>query len=1195
MRRARPNDGFALLITITLLAFLVLLLLALAAFTRVETRVAGNQQQLSQARQNALVGLGAALGQLQRLAGPDQRATATADTGFAGGASDGTRHWTGVWGNANPADDYRSEPAFLGWLVSGNESNPFAVDTSAASFGRVTTPATPTYRPADAVTLEGAETHGALATGVKVKGREARVMIGPGSAADSGGYTVAPLVDIEVSADLIPGMSGATDTPVGRYAWWVGDEGVKARLNVVDPWTTTASNARERFQRLLTVQRNGIELVTTDGTATFGLRYNTEGADPARAQFIDRLGNTLSLGQAGLLPGFDDEVGRTALRRRYHDLTAVSRGVLADQLRGGLRKDLTVLFETAPSAWTGSLKTSLDGVSATYAGARRIADFQDGRLYGAGYSMNASVAADARSPVAATWEQVRSFYHYASSNNGTVGAVSRTDDRMGVFPLVSRWGLSFDLEAAAGAGGTLHLFPHVVLWNPYNVTVEGSYRVRVEFAADSQDNTTAKRIYFVTPRREADGTPIDELPYEVYHNELIVPSARAGTGKYSDRTLEFTLESVAIPPGMAVVFSAKATRPYDETEPALNLMAPGYRTDVSFTRPVPHSFTSRQVEDSALVLANIDGGNGGTVSFHLLDSSGDALQLIDAPGLRNDYVHVSRNNGVLPIEVTMARDGGFVGFRDLSASSPGADSQVGFAFLNSLQASDSRYNWLAQINQRAASIGKAWFEWGAGFAGTANWMMAGPRADRWNIEVDTGDSTRTYIGPNHGPAFSTANSPSLVKQAVLFHLPRAETPVLSLGQLQHAALSSTPSGHEPTYALGNAYPTPHIRQDRLLRPNELSGSIPSASEAHLTDVSYLLNRALWDRFYFSGTPDLPADVLQARIDAGDAPPGGRLRYLAMPDAGAVRDFDRAAAHLAVDGAFNVNSASVEAWTALLAGLRGVNVNPASGATATGMNGTPYVRTPHAPAGSGPSTAADNWAGYRLLTDAQVRPLAVALRDEVRARGPFLSLADFVNRSLVAYSDDPFNPGLGGTLQSALDRVSRSGASNSSLRVNWTYLERDRPTTSSVQLPTEVAETWEQGDTSRTYYRENIRAPRRGTTNTGRAKGAMAPGFLSQADMLSALGPALAARSDTFTIRAYGEMVNPMLAPNDPGYIVGRSWCEAVVQRLPEYVDLTNAPEVPPVTGTTVNLTSENQLFGRRFAVTFFRWLSPADL
>src|SRR5687768_3740536 len=76
--RRGPTGGFALLITITLLSFVVVLLLGLAVYTRVETSVAGNTQRQAQARENALLGLNVALSQLQKYAGPDTRVTATA-------------------------------------------------------------------------------------------------------------------------------------------------------------------------------------------------------------------------------------------------------------------------------------------------------------------------------------------------------------------------------------------------------------------------------------------------------------------------------------------------------------------------------------------------------------------------------------------------------------------------------------------------------------------------------------------------------------------------------------------------------------------------------------------------------------------------------------------------------------------------------------------------------------------------------------------------------------------------------------------------------------------------------------------------------------------------------------------------------------------------------------------------------------
>jgi len=92
-------------------------------------------------------------------------------------------------------------------------------------------------------------------------------------------------------------------------------------------------------------------------------------------------------------------------------------------------------------------------------------------------------------------------------------------------------------------------------------------------------------------------------------------------------------------------------------------------------------------------------------------------------------------------------------------------------------------------------------------------------------------------------------------------------------------------------------------------------------------------------------------------------------------------------------------------------------------------------------------------------------------------------------------------------------------------------------------------------------------------------------WLTQGDVMTALVPLLFSRSDTFLIRAYGETVNPITGETE-----GRSWCEAVAQRLPEYLDPTQAEETPPAA-----LNPTNARFGRRFKIVSFRWLTAFDI
>ena len=115
----------------------------------------------------------------------------------------------------------------------------------------------------------------------------------------------------------------------------------------------------------------------------------------------------------------------------------------------------------------------------------------------------------------------------------------------------------------------------------------------------------------------------------------------------------------------------------------------------------------------------------------------------------------------------------------------------------------------------------------------------------------------------------------------------------------------------------------------------------------------------------------------------------------------------------------------------------------------------------------------------------------------------------------------------------------------------------------------------------------------------------------QQDILSRLGSFLTVRSDTFKIRAYGEIRNPV-----SGVVESKAWCEMVVQRTPDYVDNSEFGNAPadihgrekelgyqPGMGeynlvmneTNGGLTKLNQTLGRRFKIVSFRWLSDNEI
>jgi len=99
------------------------------------------------------------------------------------------------------------------------------------------------------------------------------------------------------------------------------------------------------------------------------------------------------------------------------------------------------------------------------------------------------------------------------------------------------------------------------------------------------------------------------------------------------------------------------------------------------------------------------------------------------------------------------------------------------------------------------------------------------------------------------------------------------------------------------------------------------------------------------------------------------------------------------------------------------------------------------------------------------------------------------------------------------------------------------------------------------------------------------------GHLRQAALLTAIGSQITVRADTFTIRAYGDARDPTGTK-----ILSRAWCEAVIQRVPDYVDPTDAPEAQDGWPQATNkLSPVNALFGRRLKVQSFRWLSSNEI
>jgi hypothetical protein len=1230
----RSSKGFALLITITLLAFLVLLLVSLASLTRVETQVANNNQQLAQARQNALMALNIAVGQLQKYAGPDQRTTARSDMNAAlANTSAASGRWIGAYGRRVLTGDtvvrniYNDVPSkietdtvtnsltngsqakLLNWLVSGNENTAFNPTTAIDVNGQIIDSQAPTafsFTPTNTVTnLSGSD---ALATNIAIvngaSSKPARLLVGPNSVTSTSDYVAAPLVDIALAPSAVPGAGGNTDITVGRYAWWVGDEGSKARINLPAPSTLAA-----KANAFVSSPRAAVELM--DGTHPVGstTAITTDLVGTAYPPSQGNLTSILNPEQLPLLTPASAGPLKTAAKYRFHDLTGYSSSILSDTYAGGLKKDLSASLGTNHSASTPSDTTYLFTPETNTAG----------------YPNNDFGVA--------TWGQLRSFVQTTTTGAGlkarypTMTASSNpavpAPTNVGIAPIMTYGVIGFKYIAPASdstVGNPIQLavMPIVVLWNPYTVPISGTdtagnpmqyeFGIRKAYASwiqlQGHDAAAAPADYW-GPDNIIESLDLGNPLGQSYFRFIIDGSEGIPAGQSLVFTLQTNgatyngqniLTNVTYGPLRYALMPARSSIGGIVTGSAKVPTTGGgiYRVGVNASPSSSNPYQTRTVNGSIIPatlwprgFGSTDGNMGGAGNGWHEAYFGSASPAAGpfpggsypwrAPGFTNQKFFQSFTLIGAPFVGTPPYGTGGTGY---SASS-GATGLVQLeGTLSSVVAAPSfRMEVFNQFSQTPSQLTRG--RWIANnnprnlmsISGNGNYTGQ-PTTNSWPPDLaNPGSGLRTSAGTG----LKDVNGPV---DCTLFEFRPDNMPFLTIGQLQHANLGWFGC---PSYAIGNSNNGSSSNPGKLVSLGQLHGNAPGSTVTAQYSHSWLLNRSLWDRYFVSTIPYTGTGT-SSDTDATSIPlelPNSRhVLYNAKVDDPDIRtklDVDQAAAHLLVAGGFNINSTSEQAWRAVLGGSNQLNYDP----TGANIGGTAwpkavYSRFSKPTTNSTLTSATPNaaWLGYRQLSEAQIAQFAANIVAEIRSRGPFVSLADFINRRLgpstaVTAFPQPADPRLKGTLQAALDATTSGSAAindgtlapfNGNLVTGFFAASSDPFATGSA-------------------------TPATPTAPYGSAA-AYAPQFLSQADVLSSIGSGLAARSDTFTIRTYGETVNP----TDSTLITGRAWCEAVVQRLPEYVD-----SVTDANAHTSPTASINKTMGRRFKIISFRWLTPNDI
>lgn len=1209
----RLSRGFALIVTLTLLSLIVIMALTLNSFIRVDTGSSNHNNARSQAEQSALLAMQMAIGQLQQYAGPDQRTTARAEilTGGPSGITpdDSNRHWTGVWRSDDRDPTSPNSRTFLGWLASGPGPGHGLGEVSSST--------------SDPVRL---------------------VSERPGF---DGGLVP------EVRAGRI--LSTAGDA---GHAWVVMDEGVKAKLNARS-WEGTAQygeqNPQSQFLRMSTSESPKVEVLP----ALDDFRTLTDEVERERLFNVEGLDFFYTGGDLS--------------ERYFHDLTTRSHGVLSDSRNGGLRRDLSrglgnqfggtlsgnrVFDGTAlsdfPLFWDSvaayaNLYQLLGGsaflptidpratVPSDLSGGR--VEFNDSAISTvplveggvSGWNIN-------HHPIAPVVQQViwRIGGFGADYNVVTV----RDPNTNEIIDYVRHPNAGWDWrdgtpeEEKSNTGrarerwgelrrGRQNVAPLVVLWNPYNVTIDVSnYRVTYNPSIDMQ----------IVARNPITGDTHNMIPgafVDLVRKWQGETSSTTASNRYSGHFTveifnEFRREDVVQPnqtllaPGEMKIFGLRFIQGTGGWV-SFNAYGGGFGRWTT-NEPVPLSGPTNG-DPHKTFWASVS-SRGTSVTHTHMDWIHDYMDLNVQPNTTDDFRPNDFRLTLTLSETGTVQSGGSQGFtgnpnvgyvvRDVWGLRPPASDSGRFFFTETWGNADTYYvdeghppfitlwayfrisrqgnleggseigdlkyaaNLVARLNTGQEVFGSQTVPFMAHFNPLA-WHARPGHPDEvssplWDVRLMDRNQWQDYKGFRYNSAvgrgiatYGNSIDDTGQQRVVLKEIPRQ--PLFSVGQLMHADIGVYDT--VPLYTVGGSYAPPFGSRTQVQYGSSTSID-GSGTNLEAIDLSWYFNELFFDGWFFSTVPNPGQSTSLAPFEEFNLDfvqnrgrlPNSRMIYYNSGNPldedyfGRLTDINTASASLLTSGSFNINSTSVDAWKAVLSSLRQSerlrysqviddNSTSESNLEPSDLNAPlPRFLNPMGSTANADNHAdQDAWSGIRSLSDTEVDELARAIVEEVQRRGPFRTIAEFVNRQL---ADNEF--GRSGALQAALDRTVNRAADFGG------EATRNQIWGSSVN--------WD---------------------NHAPASSAGATGWVLQNDILQFLAPVMSARSDTFRIRTYGSAINP-----DTGDTDAEAWAEVVVQRVPDWMDDSEAPELTP----NIDLNLD---FGRRFVIVDFRWLTEAEL
>lgn len=1109
------RNGYALLIALHVAAILMLVALTACAVLFVESHQTVSAVTLARARFNAIASARIALGELQRTLGPDQRVTANAVLLERDHGAPASPHWCGVWrtdrlrgepGDAPPfihrnstgalVDDRQSRDSkrtfdsrahCLGWLVSGNESDPMRPIAHGSRIVRT-----------------------ALAKRAEVR---------------------APYEHDGLGGDI---------------CWWVSDENQKAAIRPC-PQSPVADGAKTAK-------------ATTPCAVLPG--WLPEGTPPARTPLsratltVERL-----IGEADLA-GLDD------------DVTTEARRIPVDVMRGGLCHDLTPYLtgqDTADAPDDSAPLLSESAGDETFA--------RHGPRFGllrnwANLRRDGLLTPSAGSRHFSTSDKPSTLFHSGTHPDlpdvaaGITPVVAPVITEAAVYRRVS-----YDPSKRNQAGAPwmrLHLHPRIVLWNPYSDKLAGArYLVHLRINGSPE-------FRLVNANRPLTGAITG---WRVYTPSLVNYAITQGT-------LLFVIDCPTLNPGQSMLFLPPTTAPLYAKSAAAAAYAPLANTLVpspALTLANYYLEDTDAFEDKSLnALAGMSLVNE---RWRMENAAAEdyavALNLLPAtvpptwqavrttPTLRYLSASIKCGYGTTsvagwpagrtsPLDIAMdappplnSRDG--IRLRRLHETFGNKIACAPASHMDTAILADNNPTAVFQFLHPLANHGAAP-------------SAQDRRVDKFGLFTrDEFDSTVDWA------AFATTDiaahplgTPAEFRgcpATIVTGAPTASESIRSLAEFSFAPFS--PYTWHPLRSIGESRITPASPPESTAAPGAIQSfdqlqplirdgvrTDDAPESLRVFDLRFELNHAIWDKYVcLGGTADQRRAFVTGSVSSLNHNPdviiGDETRLSHLTGQNACR---HATAALSIDGAFNINSTSVTAWKHLLASDRGADANNAEHTAYPRFMDNPGTGCLESPKPTSPQYG----HGHRRLTDREIESLATAIVEEVKRRGPFLSLSDFVNRRLsdeaVEVAPEAPSQNACGALQAAIDRAG----------INQLTRNPEGVIARSAAIP---------GSSFLERHQAYSRYEGGG-------------GLLSQADLLTSFGHRITARGDCFSIQVVGTV--------DDGRSQVSVSARMLVRRTSE-----------PLCADKENPFEPDALlrgrFGRRFTVTAWQWADRGDV